>query len=292
MIRSMTGYGRCQELASGYDITAEIRAVNHRYFEFSVRTTRGYSFLDEKLKAFTQQRASRGKIDLYVSIRPVESGEVTVELNKPLAAGYLGALRQLGDEFGVTDDVTASSIARFTEIFTVNRVHEDEDLVWSAVSAVVGKAVGSFIEMREREGANMLADISARLDSIMRRVEQVDGASPETLGRYEARLRQKMEELLDNKQIDEQRLLTECALFADRIAVDEETVRLKSHAAQFRSILQSGEPAGRKLDFLMQEMNREANTIGSKCQNTEIAYIVVDIKTELEKIREQIQNIE
>lgn len=298
MIRSMTGYGRCQELISGYDITAEIKAVNHRYFEFSVRTSRGYSFLDDKLKTFTQQRVSRGKVDLYVFLRPVEISEVTVDLNKPLALGYISALRQLRDEFGVTDDITVSSVARNSDIFTITRAKEDEDLVWEAVSQVAGKAIDNFIGMREREGASMLSDITSRLGNILSKVDEVENALPETLGRYETRIRQKMEELLDDKQIDEQRLLTECAIFADRIAVDEETVRLRSHIAQFRSVLEAEnqdhkrEPAGRKLDFLMQEMNREANTIGSKSQNTGIAYIVVDIKTELEKIREQIQNIE
>lgn len=292
MIRSMTGYGRCQETVSGKDITVEIKSVNHRYFEFSSKVSRGYGFLEDKLKNFVQSLVSRGKIDVYVSIVSVDDGAVVVELNKSLASGYISALGALADEYGLENDVTVSTLARYSDIFTVRRAPEDEAAVWKAVSGVAQKAVDNFIRMREIEGARLRDDISHRLDLILESVALVEEKSPETLEQYRSRLRAKIEEVLSDTKIDEQRLLTECAIFADRIAVDEETVRLRSHIDQFHMIMDSDEPIGRKLDFLVQEINRETNTIGSKAQNTEIAHTVVGIKAEIEKIREQIQNIE
>ena len=296
MIRSMTGFGRCQETVAGKDITVEIKSVNHRYFELTSKVSRGYGFLEEKLKNFIQSLVSRGKIDVYVSIVSVEDSAVVVELNKTLAESYIKALRQSAEEYseqyGVRDDISVSSIARYTDIFTVRRAVEDEDEVWEAVKSVVQKAVDSFIEMREREGQKLREDVEGRLDTILKAVEVVESKSPETLAQYRERLRAKIEELLQDTKVDEQRLLTECAIFGDRIAVDEETVRLRSHIDQFRTILESDEPVGRKLDFLVQEINRETNTIGSKAQNTDIAHTVVEVKAEIEKIREQIQNIE
>ncbi len=292
MIRSMTGYGRHQETISGKDITVEIKSFNHRYFEFSSKISRGYGFLEDKLKNFIQSLVSRGKIDVYVSIISVDDGAVVVEINKSLASGYVNALNQLAEEFGLENDLSVSAISRYSDIFTVRRAPEDEAAVWEAVNTVAQKAVDNFISMRELEGARLREDISQRLETILEAVEQVEKKSPETLAHYQNRLRAKIEEVLNDTKIDEQRLLTECAIFADRIAVDEETVRLRSHIDQFRQIMQADEPVGRKLDFLVQEINRETNTIGSKAQNTEIAHTVVAIKSEIEKIREQIQNIE
>lgn len=292
MIRSMTGYGRCQEVISGKDITVEIKAVNHRYFEFSSRVSRGYAFLEEKLKSFMQSVCSRGKIDVYVSIVSVEEGPVVVELNKSLAKGYIDALHQLAEEYGIKDDISVSTVARYTDIFTIRRTAEDEDVIWEAVQTVAQKAADSFIAMRETEGAKLREDLLSKLDNVISFVEKVEERAPETVEKYRERLRTKLEEMLADSKIDEQRILTECAIFADRVAVDEETVRLRSHVSQFRDMLELGEPVGRKLDFLVQEINRESNTIGSKAQNTDIAHIVVSLKAEIEKIREQLQNIE
>jgi len=292
LIRSMTGYGRCQETIAGKDITVEIKSVNHRYFEFSSKISRGYGFLEDKLKNFIQSQVSRGKIDVYVSILSVDDGSVVVEINKSLASGYISALGQLADEYGIENDLSISTLARYSDIFTIRRAPEDEASVWEAVSVVAQKAIDNFIRMREVEGARLRDDISGRLDTILGAVELVEQKSPETLANYEARLRAKIVDLLGDAKVDEQRLLTECAIYADKIAVDEETVRLRSHIKQFREIMDSDEPVGRKLDFLVQEINRETNTIGSKAQNTEIAHTVVAVKGEIEKIREQIQNIE
>ena len=292
MIKSMTGYGRFQNTVDGKDITVEIKSVNHRFFEFSARISRGYGFLEDKLKNFVQSQVSRGKIDVHVSIVSVDDGAVVVELNKSLAEGYVNVLRTLSLEFGLTDDVTVSSLARYSDIFTVRRAAEDEDAVWDAVRSVAQSAVDNFIAMREVEGAKLRADVESRADAIIANVEKVEAASPETLAAYRERLYNKISEVIGDRTVDEQRLITECAIFADRIAVDEETVRLRSHIDQLRAVLASDEPAGRKLDFIVQEINRETNTIGSKSQNSAIAHTVVDMKAEIEKIREQIQNIE
>ncbi len=292
MIRSMTGYGRCQDTLAGKDITVEIKAVNHRFFEFTAKVSRGYGFLEDKLKSFVQSQVSRGKIDVYVSIVSLSDESVNVEVNRSLAMGYINALRELGQELSLQDDLTLTGLARYSDIFTIRRAQEDEEQVWEAVRSVAERAVSSFIEMREKEGAKLREDVEQRLGMILDAVGKVEANSEQTLSAYRERLRAKIEEVLGDRQIDEQRILTECAIFADRIAVDEETVRLRSHIAQFRDIIASDQPVGRKLDFLVQEINRETNTIGSKAQNTDTAHIVVDVKGEIEKIREQIQNIE
>lgn len=292
MIKSMTGYGRFQDTIDGKDITVEIKSVNHRYFEFSSRISRSCGFIEDKLKSFVQSQVSRGKIDVHVSMVSLDDGAMEVELNRSLAKGYVDALRTLASEFGLTDDVTVSSVARYSDIFTVRRAPEDEDAVWNAVKTVAQKALDSFVAMREVEGAKLRADVLSRADTIIAAVEKVEAGSKETLEAYRQRLYNKLIEVLETKSIDEQRILTECAIFADRIAVDEETVRLRSHIDQLRVVLDSDEPSGRKLDFIVQEMNRETNTIGSKSQSSSIAHIVVDMKAEIEKIREQIQNIE
>ena len=292
MIRSMTGYGRAEVLVNGRNILVEIRSVNHRYFEFSCRSPRAYGFLESRLKTYLQGKLFRGKVDVNVSIQTVEGSSASVQVNRELAASYVQALRALEEPLGLRDDLSLSVISRFSDIFTVNKETEDEDTIWADVLQVADEATGRFVQMRETEGAKMKEDVESRLDFILQAVEQVEARSPKTVEEYRARLYNKMSEVLGNTQIDEQRILTEAALYAEKIAVSEETVRLRSHVGQFRAILAQGGPVGRKLDFLIQECNRETNTIGSKAQDIEIARIVVDIKSEIEKIREQIQNIE
>ena len=292
MTMSMTGYGRSQQLIGGRDITVELRAVNHRYFECSVRTPRSYSYLEEKLKSYVQSRVSRGKIDVGVTIQNVEIAATEVQINEPLAEAYLTALREMGKKLDIKDDVTVTAMARFADIFSVRRVQEDEDEIWALVQQVAEEAVDRFLEMRAVEGERLKQDILSRGAHIGEMVEAVKQRSPETLKNYRERLYQKLREVLEDRQIDDARVLTEAAVFADRIAVDEETVRLESHLLSLEQILNSEGAVGRKLDFLVQEINREANTIGSKAQDLEIARVVVDIKSEVEKIREQVQNIE
>ncbi len=292
MTMSMTGYGRSQQIMDGHDITVELRSVNHRYFECAVRAPRAYGYLEEKLKTHFQPKISRGKIEVGVFIQTVEGPSAEVQINQALAKEYLQALRSMGTNLGIADDITVSCMTRFSDIFTVLKVQEDEDYIWNLVRPVADKAVEKFLEMRCAEGERMKKDILDRASHIQRMVDFVKEHSPETVRVYQERLYQKLKEILEERQIDEQRVLTEAAIFADRIAVDEETVRLESHLSALRDILCSNGPVGRKLDFLVQEINRETNTIGSKAQDIEIARTVVDIKAEIEKIREQIQNIE
>lgn len=292
MIKSMTGFGRSEQKINGREISVEIKSVNHRYFEFNCKTSRGYAFLEEKLKAYVQQRVSRGKIDLYVSVVCAEETQANVTLNHSLAAGYVEALKEIAAAYGVQDDISVSSVARFTDIFTVHKAQEDEDEVWQSVLPVLDSAMESFMNMRRAEGARMKEDVLGRSKTILSIVEQIDEQSPQTVAQYREKLEERLKELLESASVDEQRLLTEAAIFADKTAVAEETVRLRSHFSQLERFMEAGEPVGRKIDFILQEMNREANTIGSKVQNAPLAHLVVEIKSELEKIREQIQNIE
>lgn len=288
----MTGFGRSEQKINGREISVEIKSVNHRYFEFNCKTSRGYAFLEEKLKAYVQQRVSRGKIDLYVSVVCAEETQANVTLNHSLAAGYVEALKEIAAAYGVQDDISVSSVARFTDIFTVHKAQEDEDEVWQSVLPVLDSAMESFMNMRRAEGARMKEDVLGRSKTILSIVEQIDEQSPQTVAQYREKLEERLRELLESASVDEQRLLTEAAIFADKTAVAEETVRLRSHFSQLERFMEAGEPVGRKIDFILQEMNREANTIGSKVQNAPLAHLVVEIKSELEKIREQIQNIE
>ncbi len=292
MLKSMTGYGRSQQTIGGRDILVEIRSVNHRYFEFSARVPRVYGYLEEKMKSFVQRRVSRGKIDVNVTVFTVEGQDAVVELNKSLAQGYLTALRSVSEEFQLNDNLSLSVLSRMSDVFTVRKAPEDEEVIWEAVKTVAEDALDHFVAMRQREGEKMHQDIAGRLDVIENWVEKVEKQSPETTKAYRERLYAKLSEVLNGSGIDENRILTEAAIFSERIAVDEETVRLRSHLNQYRSLLDSEEPVGRKLDFLTQEINREINTIGSKAQDLMITRIVVDMKSEVEKIREQIQNIE
>lgn len=292
MIKSMTGFGRAQETVDGMTVTVELKSVNHRYFEFSAKVPRTYGFLEEKLKTFLNARISRGKTECYVSIENLEESDMEVIVNPSLAKGYVEALRTLSDTFGLKEDFSAISIAKFPDVLTLRKAPADEEKIWNAVQTVAEKAVACFVAMRATEGEKLRADILSKADTILEHVSFVESRSPQTVREYNEKLRQRLEELLENTQIDEQRLLTEAAIFADKVAVDEETVRLRSHISQLREFMDADEPIGRKLDFLVQEINREANTIGSKAQDVEIAKRVIAIKAEVEKIREQVQNIE
>lgn len=292
MIRSMTGFGRAEATVGGKLITVELKSVNHRYFEFNCRTTRGYAFLEEKLKSYLSTRISRGKVDMFVSITTVEDSDVEVVVNHSLAQGYAKAFKELSDSYGVDNDLTSSILARLPDILTVHKVQEDENEILDLVMPVAEEAVNKFVEMRTVEGKRLSDDVLSRAATILSIVEVIEARSPQTVKEYEQRLYSRISELLESTTIDEQRILTEAAIFADKVAVAEETVRLRSHFDQLNTVMQSDEAVGRKLDFIMQEMNREANTIGSKVTDAELAHRVVDIKAELEKIREQIQNIE
>ncbi|MGN0637822.1 MAG: YicC/YloC family endoribonuclease [Huintestinicola sp.] len=292
MIKSMTGFGRAEEIIGGRDIIVEIRSVNHRYYEFSARVPRVYGYIEEKLKSYLNGRISRGKVEVSVSITAIEAADTQIEINKVVAKGYVDALRSVGEELGLEDDLTLSQLVRLPDVFTVRKAADDEELIWNSVKTVADEAVSRFIAMRETEGLKMKEDVLERADMIERLVDEVERLSPLSAENYRNKLYARLCEVLADKNIDEQRLVTEAAIFADKTAVAEETVRLKSHIRQLRDMLSLNEPVGRKLDFLIQEFNREANTIGSKAQDIAVTKIVVDLKSEIEKIREQIQNIE
>ena len=292
MIKSMTGYGRSVQTLHGREITVEVKSVNNRYLDPNVRLPRTYSFCEDAVKQQIKTFISRGKVDLFVSVNASEEEAQEISLNRPVLEAYLSALKTMVDEYGAQDDISAMTLAKLPEVFLVKKQEQDEEQLQADLLAVTGEALTRFNEMREREGAALDADLRARAASIRSLTEQVEARSPVTLAEYRARLARKMQEVLENTQIDEARILTEAAIYADKIAVDEETVRLKSHLSQLEGMLSSGEPIGRKLDFLLQELNREANTIGSKGNDLEQARTVVEIKAELEKIREQTQNIE
>lgn len=292
MIKSMTGFGRCLETVGGKDILVEIKSVNHRYYEFSARVPRAYGYLEEKLKGFLQGRISRGKVEVGVTVYNASAENESIEVNRDVAKQYISALRSANEELGLTDDLTLSKLMRLPDIFNVRKAEDDEDAVWESVKTVAGKALDNFIAMREAEGRKMRDDVLSRLEYITELVGKIEQKSPETTEKYRKRLYDKLIDILNDKNIDEQRIVTEAAIFSEKTAVDEETVRLRSHIHQCRELLDSDEAVGRKLDFLIQEFNREANTIGSKAQDIEITKIVVELKSEIEKIREQIQNIE
>jgi uncharacterized protein (TIGR00255 family) len=292
MIRSMTGYGRVQQFIDGFNILLEIKSVNHRFYEFSARVPRLYGYVEEKLKAYMQGYISRGKVDVFLTIESIEGVNVDVQLNYHLAESYIAALRELRNKFNLIDDISVANIAHNNDIFTVTKPPENENLIWNAVKKAADSAIAEFVNMRTLEGERLKNDIAQRAEKILGFVDIIEQRSPSTVEEYRARLTQHMKEVLLDIKLDENRILMEAALYADKTSVTEETVRLKSHFKQFSLMLEAEEPVGRKLDFLMQEMNREANTIGSKALDLDIASVVVEIKAELEKIREQIQNIE
>lgn len=292
MVKSMTGFGRSVESINGLNITVEVKSVNHRYFEFSARMSRAYQFAEDSLKALCQKYITRGKIELSVFVEDATSTSTTVEINRQYAGEYISALRQLAREYKIKDDLKLSALTGNPELFTVRKTLLEDEVVIDALTQVTKKALDNYNEMRVVEGKKLETDILSRVKTILSAVEFIESRSPETVKAYRERIEEKMRELLGSATVDEQRIITETAIFADKVAVDEETVRLRSHISQLENMLESDSATGKKLDFLIQEMNREANTIGSKSQNVEIAHTVVEIKAEIEKIREQIQNIE
>ena len=292
MIKSMTGYGRAVETVNGREFTVELRSVNNRYLDCTVKLPRVLNFAEESVKQAVKASISRGKVDVFISIKSENGSEVQVSLNKAVLESYLTAMRQMVSEYGVRDDIGAVSLSRMPEVFTVDKPDVDEEQLQADLMTVVKKALEGYDHMRSVEGAALDADLRSRGQTILDLVSLVEQGNGQTVIDYRTRLENKMKEVLASTTIDESRILTEAAIFADKVAVDEETVRLRSHLQQMNAMLDGGGAVGRKLDFLLQEMNREANTIGSKCSDVRLARIVVDIKAELEKIREQTQNIE
>lgn len=292
MAVSMTGFGRAKAIVGNYDITVEIKSVNNRFLELSSRIPRAYQFLEEKLKSAVKSKVSRGKLDLSVLIDDVSGSDTEIAVNDSYVQKYLAAAESLSKKYKIKNDLKISSLITNAEVFKTVKKDIDESACEEAVMSVLEKALDNFILMRETEGEKLKADVLSRADMILKKVKFIESRSEESVNDYKQRLEQKISEILNNSDFDESRVLTEVAIFADKVAVDEETVRLKSHISQLRSVFESGEPIGRKLDFIVQEMNRETNTIGSKAQSIEITSAVVDMKSEIEKIREQIQNIE
>ncbi len=292
MVRSMTGYGRARETRNKRDITVEVRSVNNRFLDCSVKMPRAYIFAEDAIKARVQKSISRGKIDVFVTVDTSAADVAVVTINESLAKGYYDALVRLHDTFSLEDDISATALARFPDVLSVTKAEEDLNTISEDICAVLDLALNAYNQMRSTEGKKLADDILGRISSIEDVVGRVEERSPQTVAAYRERLEAKMREVLQSTTIDESRILTEAAIFADKVAVDEETVRLRSHISQLRDMLCSDEPVGRKLDFLIQEVNRECNTIGSKCNDLQITRDVVGMKAEVEKIREQVQNIE
>ncbi len=295
MIRSMTAFGRARETVGGKDITVEIKSVNNRFFDCSVKLPRAFSFLEEKIKPHLQASSvSRGKVDVFITLDVVDSPNTEIALDEGYAQAYVKALRTLGERFDLRDDISIMTVAQNRDLFIVKKSEEDAEKDWADLRVVLDAALERFLAARAREGENIRRDLCDKIEAIRKNVDRIETLSLSDIDTYRAKLEAKLREMLSDNRIafDENRILTECAIFADRIAIDEELVRLRSHFDGFSDILADSEPVGRRLDFLVQEINRETNTIGSKCQNSDIARLVVDIKCEIEKIREQIQNIE
>ena len=292
MIKSMTGYGRAVQTVNGREFTVEVRSVNNRYLDCNVKLPRMVSFAEDAVKQAVKNAISRGKVDVYITIKSEAEADTKITLNAAIVEGYLGAMRQMVETYGVKDDISVSTLSRLPEIFTVEKPEVDEEQLKADLLQVVAAALEGYNAFRAAEGAALDADLRSRGNTILELVAQVEAGNAQTVIDYRTKLYNKLKEVLSNTSIDESRILTEAAIFADKVAVDEETVRLRSHLEQMNNMLTAGGALGRKLDFLLQEMNREANTIGSKCTDVRLARIVVDIKAELEKIREQTQNIE
>ena len=292
MVKSMTGYGRARQTLHGRDITVEVRSVNNRYLDCTVKVPRTYIFAEDAVKSRVQKAVSRGKVDVFITIDATAADETVVVVNEPLARGYYEALTKIRDMFSLEGELTAAVLAKFPDVLTVTKAEEDLESVAGDICAVLDEALEAYNAMRAVEGVKLCEDIAGRVTTIETVVGKVEERSPQTVAAYREKLTARMQEVLQSTTIDESRILTEAAIFADKIAVDEETVRLRSHIAQLRTMLKSDQPVGRKLDFLIQEVNRECNTIGSKCNDLTIAQDVVNMKAEVEKIREQAQNIE
>ena len=292
MVKSMTGYGRAVQTVNGREFTVEIRSVNNRYLDCNVKMPRTIGFAEEAVKQAVKTAVSRGKVDVYISMNSETAEDVQISLNKPVLEGYLNALRQMQEDYGIRDDISVMNLARLPDVLLVEKPQVDEEQLQNDLLSVVDLALQAYDAMRIKEGLALEKDLRSRAKTVLELVSQVEKLNPQTVSEYRTRLENKLKEVLENKQLDESRILTEAAIFADRVAVDEETVRLRSHLEQMDQMLSGSGGIGRKLDFLLQEMNREANTTGSKCTDVKVARIVVDIKAELEKIREQTQNIE
>ncbi len=292
MIKSMTGYGRYSDSIDGFEISFEIRSVNNRYLDTNIRLPRIYGYLEEKIKKAIQKKAARGKVDAFLTVERPAGETAEIVLDEALAAQYVGALRKIAENHGLRDDISVSSVARFSDIFSKKVKEDDEDTVWNAVESVVEKALDAFLAMREKEGENLFRDLDARLDKMEQILEQIKAYSATALTEYREKLEARLKEYLADTQIDEARLLTEVGIIADKIDTGEEITRLGSHIGQFRKLIRQDTPSGRTMDFLTQELNREVNTIGSKCSQLEVTGLVIEAKNEIERIREQIQNIE
>ncbi len=292
MIKSMTGYGSAKGVVDGLEISVELKSVNNRYLDTSVRLPRSFLFAEDLVKSLVQKHISRGKVDVFVNVDASQAGDMTVRVNEGLLKAYLDAIGHIAEEYHLSKDMTAMSVSRIPDVLSVEKKDLDAEAISAGMGVIVEQALADFDAMRLREGEKLRDDVLSRLRTISSLVEFVETKAPETVAEYRRRLEQKMAEVLGASGIDENRILAEAAIFADHIAVDEETVRLRSHMAQLETMIRGDSPTGRKIDFLIQEFNREANTIGSKCQNSDIAHVVVDLKSEIEKIREQIQNIE
>lgn len=292
MIKSMTGYGRARETLEKRDITAEVRSVNNRYLDCTVKLPRMYAFAEDAVRKHVQQAVSRGKVDILFTIDATGADTAQVTVDQALAKSYAEALQQLAEICGTAPKITPDQLARFPDVLTVTKAEEDLKALEADICKVLDEALEAFHTMRTVEGEKLAADIAGRLDTIETLTAKVEERSPETVTEYRRKLTARMEEVLQSTTIDPQRILTEAAIYSDKVAVDEETVRLRSHVAQLREMLKADEPMGRKMDFLIQEVNRESNTIGSKCCDVSITQVVVDLKSEVEKIREQVQNVE
>lgn len=292
MVKSMTGFGRAVKELDGYIITVELKSVNHRYFEFYSRCPRQYGFIDDKIKSYVNSRVSRGKIECFVGIEALNTESADVVVNNTLASAYVKALKEIAQNYDLKEDFGASTISRFQDVLVVRKAEEDEEKIWQLVQKVASEAIDKFIEMRTVEGKRMYDDVYSRSQFILDCVSYIEERSPQSVKEYNDKLVARVHDLLGDVSLDESRILQEVAIYADKVAVAEETVRLRSHIEQLREFLASDEAIGRKMDFLVQEINRETNTIGSKCNDVDVARKVVDMKAEIEKIREQIQNIE
>lgn len=292
MIKSMTGYGSAKGTVEGIEVCVELKSVNNKFLDTSVRLPRNFLFAEETIKSAVMSHISRGKVDVFVTVDTSMADDMIVRVNEPLLKGYIEALESISKEYGLPNDITAMSVSRFPDVLNVEKKELDADAVAEGIRIIAEQALCDFDGMRIREGAKLKEDVLSKLETIEKLVGIIETESPKTVEEYREKLKQKLFEVLGTTDIDETRMITEAAIFADKVAVDEETVRLHSHMAQLRSMLDGGSPIGRKIDFLLQEFNREANTTGSKCQNAEIAHVVVNLKSEIEKIREQIQNIE
>lgn len=292
MIKSMTGYGSAKGTVEGIEVCVELKSVNNKFLDTSVRLPRNFLFAEETIKSAVMSHISRGKVDVFVTVDTSMADDMIVKVNEPLLKGYIEALESISKEHGLLNDITAMSVSRFPDVLNVEKKELDADAVAEGIRVIAEQALCDFDGMRIREGAKLKEDVLSKLETIEKLVGIIETESPKTVEEYREKLKQKLFEVLGTTDIDETRIITEAAIFADKVAVDEETVRLHSHMAQLRTMLDGGSPIGRKIDFLLQEFNREANTTGSKCQNAEIAHVVVNLKSEIEKIREQIQNIE